>query len=128
MRAVLYGVSVAVMLLASLGMALLPRLAPGLLVFVAAGAFLSGAISSAWVAVGATAGNWYRPRTGQVLIGTGLLAALFNLWGAEWLAAGWSLLVLLAGLAFAVPIFPTQTKPPERSTTVRPPLGRRESL
>lgn len=128
MRAVLYGLSAAAMAVAGLAMAMLVWLAPNLLFFFIGGAMLSGIIAGAWVAVGATAGAWPRPRTGQVLIPAGSLGLLLGLWRGDWLAAGWAFLVLLTGVGFAVRIFPERRAKSARPGAVKAPLGRREEL
>lgn len=124
MRAFFYGVAALVMLSAALAIALLPRITNDWLFFMIGGAILSWAISGSWVVLGATAGDWVRPRTGQVLIACGSVGALFNLFQAEWLALGWSALVILIGIGFAVRIFPVRQSEQSRSRTVRPPFGR----
>lgn len=124
MRALLYSLSALVMIAASLAMAFLPRITTDWLFFMIGGALLSGAISGSWVVLGATAGEWVRPRTGQVLIACGSLAILINLFQTEWVALVWSVFVLLTGIGFAVRIFPTGQSQESRTRSVRPPLGR----
>lgn len=128
MRAILYGLACTILFSACLVMSLLARLAPGPLLFAIGGAVLSGLILGAWVVLGATAGAWPRPRTGQVLIAAGAAVTLLNLWQAHWLAALWSLLVLAAGVGFAVQIFPVRKTHLAKPGSVRPPLGRREQM
>lgn len=124
MRGFFYASGAFVMIASALAMALLPRLTTHWLFFMLGGAFLSSAIAGSWVVLGATAGRWIRPRTGQVLILGGTVGALINLWQARWLPLGWSTLVILAGVGFAVRIFPTGSSQESSPRTVRPPLGR----
>lgn len=126
MRIALYCFSVVTLLAASLGMALLARLLPHPLPFAVGGAFLSGAISGAWLLGRATAGDLPRPQTGKALIAFGAPAALVNLVQGYWLAALWSAVVLLGGLGLTVRIFPPNYSAGRSSADgpVRPPVSR----
>ncbi len=107
-------------------MALLARLTTDPLLFALGGAFLSGCISGAWLLGRAVGAGLPRPQTGKALIAFAAPAALVNLWQGHWLAGAWSLVVLAAGLGFAVRIFPS-TYRQRRALPhgpVRPPMSR----
>lgn len=125
-RLVLYCISVLLLLAAALAMALLVRLVPNPLLFTVVGALLSSVIAGAWLLGRATAGTLPRPQTGKALIAFGAPAALVNLVQGHWLAAIWSLAVVLTGVGLAVRIFPSGARS-SRSLAhgpVRPPVSR----
>ena len=131
MRALLYVLSICGLAVGGLGLSLLARFAPTLWVFGLGGAVLTGMIAGAWVTLSATADTWPRPRTGQILMITGLLGAAVNEFGGKTLAALWSALVFVAGAALIFPLWPARHRAERRRRIrgpVRPPLGRREEM
>lgn len=129
MSVLLYIGGSVLLLAASVSMALLPRLAPGLIWFMTGGTVLSGLITVAWLMVRATANGWPRPRTGHGLILGGLVGFALGLEHHTLWSAAWSLLVLAAGLGFIFP-WPRMRAREQRHEPgpVRAPLGRREGM
>lgn len=97
MRAFLYVLGCVLMATSAAGMAFLPRLAPTPLAFFVVGAVLSVLIPGSWLLLTATADSWPRPRAGLILTAAGVLAILFGLRDADWLAVGWAIYVTAVG-------------------------------
>lgn len=131
MRRLLYLSASIGLVLAALGMALLPRLVTNPLLFGLVGAILTGLIAGAWVMAGATAGQWPRPRAGWSLIIGGAVGTAVSLWSPGTIPLLWSLAVLVHGLLFTFPILPAtrRRREPARKGPgpVRPPVSRRSA-
>ena len=129
MRALLYAVGGLAMFLAGFVLVSLPHWQLDLWLFMISGTLLSGVLSGGWLLVGATAGDWPRPRTCHVLLLSGAVGLAAGLWTGEALMLGWSGLFLLAGAGFLLPgmrIRRAGARVTVSRGPVKPPISRRE--
>lgn len=127
MRAMLYAVGTAAMFLAGLALVWLPYFQLSWWLFLISGAVGSGVLSGGWLLVGATAGNWFRPRTCHVLLLAGAVGLAAGLWLRDWQLAGWSGLFVLAGAGFLLPglgVGRARERGLPRRGPVQPPVSR----
>lgn len=103
MRAVFYALGCAILVIGTMGLALLARLAPTWWIFASVGSGAALLMVGGWVGLRVAAGDdWPRPRTRHMLIVTGVIGALISLREMLWLPALWSAMVGLIGLSFSV--------------------------
>ncbi|MFZ5814787.1 MAG: hypothetical protein ACOY93_05745 [Bacillota bacterium] len=129
MRHLLYGLAVAAMAGAAVGLALLPRLTAHWLWFGLVGALLSAAGGGGWVLAGATAGEWPRPRAGWMLIMGGTLGSLVSLLDWQPLPLLWALAQAVSGALLIVRVVPRGRRGslPSKPGPVQAPVSRRQA-
>lgn len=118
----LYTVAAVLLAAGSLGLALLPRLAPGWLWFGLLGACFSGIGAAGWVLGGVTAGQWPRLRAGWFLLPAGVLGVAISALDRAHLPLLWAAGEAVTGLLLLVPLFPRQRRTqPRAEPKSRPP-------
>ena len=115
-RRLLYTVAALLLAAGSLGLALLPRIAPGWLWFALLGACFSGMGAAGWVLGGVAAGEWPRLRAGWFLLPAGVLGVAVSALEESLLPLLWAAGEAVTGLLLLVPLFPRrcETQPDAR--------------
>lgn len=131
MRRLLYVLAALLLATGSLGLALLPRLAPDWLAFGLLGACFSGTGAAGWVLGGVAAGEWPRLRAGWFLLPAGILGVAVSALEEAQLPLLWAAGEALTGLVLLVPLFPRRGDPeagsrPRGPVQAPPVAGRQE--
>lgn len=106
MRRLLYTIAALLLAAGSLGLAVLPRIAPGRLWFGVLGACFSGIGAAGWVLGGVAAGDWPRLRAGWFLLPAGVLGAVLSAMDRAGLPLFWAAGEAVTGLLLLVPLSP----------------------